>query len=815
MISVFQDLRYALRMLLKRPGFTAVAVLTLALGIGANTAIFSVVNAVVFRPLPYPGEDRIVVMQGTKPDHPTDKATNNTVSYLNFQDFQQQSQSFSGMAIVQTEEATLTGVGEPARVRMLLASEAIFDVLGVSPDLGRRFTTQDDAVGAGEGFNTVILSHDFWQARFGGDRDVIGRTLVLDGATHQVVGVMPAGVFPLRKEPVDLWVTVAYGGDAKKSGTMNGSRGYPAYAAMLARLKPDVSLEQAQAEMSNLAIGLAEAYPKANANRGILVTPLRDRFNRQARPLLLLLLGIVAAVLSIACANVANLLLARATARQREIAIRTMLGAGRWRIAQQLLVESLTLGALGGLLGLLLSLWGVDFLVTLMPADVPRLTGLSPDWRVMLFTFAAATISGLFCGLAPALSLSRNSLVEATGGRGVSGGAMPRLFRGALVTAQVAGAVVLLIGAGLLLKSFVKLTQVDPGFNVRNLLTAKVVLSSERYSKPHQKLAFYDSLLERVKQLPGVAGATLAQSVPLTNSDNGTKVGIVGRPVPEGEQPEARLRFIGLDYFATVGIPPLSGRDFTAFDTDKTTPVAIINRAFADQYFQGADPIGQKLQLGWGGDEPKEIVGVFGNVRHRGLDDRERPEMYVPLAQFATSDMSLLVRTQTDAEALTADVIARVRELDPELPVVDVRTLDQYRADTVALPRFTTLLMMIFAGLSLTLTAIGLYGVISYSVTQRTNEFGIRMALGAQQKDILRMVVAQGIKLVLAGLALGLLGAFYLSQLLQNLLFEVSPTDAVTFASVPLMLALVALAASYFPARRATKVDPIEALRHE
>ena len=813
MNSWLQDLRFGLRMLGKRPSLTMIAILTLALGIGANTAIFSVINAALFRALPYPKEEQLVLLRERKVGE--EERLSNAASYLNFQDWQAQAQSFQSLAIFQTGEATLTGEGEPARVRVVSASADIFNVLGIPPMMGRGFKPEENIPGAAEGLNPVILSYDCWQRRFAADRKIIGQTVTLDKQPFNVVGVMPAGIFPLQTEPIDFWITTAYGGDPQKQGTMNGSRGYRAYIAVLARLKDKVSLPQAQAEMTALSRGLAEKFPVNNKAYETSVVQVRELLVGKAKPLLFLLLGIVGAVLLIACANVANLLLARATTRQREMAIRAVLGASRWQIIRQLLSESLLLALIGGVLGLVISLWGVDLLVAALPADVPRITGLTPDWRVLLFTLGAAMLTGVLCGLAPALSASRHDLSVAMKEGGRSATPTRGRLRNVLVVGQIAVALILLVGAGLLLKSFWLLQRVDPGFDYRNVLTAKVVLSSERYKDAAQVRTFYDTLLTNTKALPGVEQASIAQSIPLTGNDNGTGFDILSRPAPKGQEPEARLRFIGLNYFATINVPQLNGRDFTERDDASAPPVMMINEAFVRQYFRGENPIGQKLQLGWGGDAPKEIIGVVGNVRHRGLDDQSRPEMYVPHAQFNTMDMTLLVKANTKPEALTQLITAEVRKLDPQLPITDIKTLDQYRADTVALPRFNLLVLSLFAGLALALTVIGLYGVISYAVTQRSSEIGVRMALGAQPLDILRMILQQGMGLVFIGVGLGLAGAWVVTRVMGSLLYEVSTSDPATFFSVALLLTLIAMLASFLPAYRATKVDPVIALRYE
>ncbi len=816
--NLFFDLRHSVRLLLKKPGFTLIAVLTLALGIGANTAIFSVINAVLLRPLPYPNESRLVVLQQTRADKPYD---DRGVSYLNFNDWQAQSQSFDSLAIVATDEATLTGEGEPVRVRGAVVSSGFFKTLGVAPRLGRAFTAADDLPGADGGFNSVILSDSGWRNRFGADPKIIGRKITVSEQAFTVVGVTPPGIIPLEKEPIDYWATVAVNGDAAKSGTANASRGYRAYIGVLARLKPGVTIAQARAEMETINRGLQEKYQASNGKAGVAITPLRDLVVGDVRSSLWLLFGIVGAVLLIACVNVANLLLARATTRQREIAIRSALGAGTRHIVQQLLGESLLLSLAGGLIGLLLSMWLIDVLMAMLPAEIPQITGLAPDWRVLLFTFGAALLTGMLCGLAPALTALRTNLTDAIkeGGRSASASSFTTLLRNSLVVGQIAIALVLLVGAGLLVKSLIRLHQVKPGFETGSILTMQMVLSGDRYldrqMKPERINAFLGELTGRVSRMPGVRDVSFAQCVPLTSVDNNTNFDIVERPAPKGDQSSAQLRFIGLNYFQTLSIPTLNGRDFSERDHPQAPPVVIVNEAFAREHFKGGDPIGQRLKLGWGGDEPKEIVGVVGNVRHRALSDAARPEMYVPQAQFANAGITLLVRSSLKLESLIAPIKKEIHALDPQLPITDIKTLDEFRADSLAVPRFNTLLLGLFAGLALLLTAVGLYGVMSYSVTQRTNEIGIRLALGAQIGDVLRLIIGQGMRLVVTGVLIGLAASIALTRLMASLLFEVSATDPLTFAGVASLLIGIVLLACYLPARRATKVDPMIALRRE
>ncbi len=812
------DLRNGVRVLLKKPGFTLIAVLTLSLGIGANTAIFSVVNAVLLRPLPFPNDTQLVVVQQMRTDKPDD---NRDVSYLNFTDWQAQSQSFAGLAIVGADEATLTGEGEPVRVRGAVVSADFFKTLGVAPQLGRAFAAADDLPGADGGFNSVVLTDSGWRNRFGGDPKIIGRKITLDEQAFTVVGVSPRGIIPLQKEPIDYWATVAVNGDAAKAGTANASRGYRPYLGVVARLKPGVSIEQARAEMQSIHRGLQEKYPAGNGKTGVMLTPLRDLVVGQARSSLWLLFGIVGAVLLIACVNVANLLLTAATARRREMAIRSALGAGARHIIRQMLCESLLLALAGGGAGLLLSMWLIEILVALLPADIPRISGLEPDWRVLLFTFGAAVLTGVLCGLVPAFTSLKINLTDAIkeGERGASASARVNLLRNGLVVGQIAVALVLLTGAGLLVKSLIRLHQVNPGFETGNILTMQMSLSGERYfskgMKPERINAFLDELTGRVSRLPGVRDVSFAQCVPLTSVENNTSFDIVERLAAKGEQPSAQLRFIGLNYFQTLDIPTRDGRDFTARDNPQAPPVVIVNEAFAREHFKGENPVGKRLKLGWGGDEPKEIVGVVGNVRHRALSDNARPEMYVPQAQFANAGITLLVRSTLKPETLVAPIKQAIYALDPQLPVTNIKSLDEYRVDSLSVPRFNTFLLSLFAGLALLLTAIGLYGVMSYAVTQRTNEIGIRLALGAQMNDVLRLILGQGMRLVTIGVLLGLSASVALTRFIDSWLFEVRATDPLTFAAIALLLVGIVLLACWIPARRATQVDPMLALRRE
>lgn len=815
--SLWNDLRYGGRMLLKRPGFTLIAVITLALGIGANTAIFSVINAMLFRPLPVADEDRVVAVQEFR----RDKTDGFGASYLDFIDWRSQSRSFSSISIVATDEVTLKTNGEPVRAVGAVVSADIFKTLGVSPYLGRNFTTEEDLPGTAEGVSPVILTYSAWQNRFGGNQKILGQQVVVDEKPYQVVGVTPPNLFPLQKEPIEFWITVAVNGSPNQKGSVNGSRGYRPYSGAVARLRPGISLQQAQAELDSILNTIKQNNPGVNEKLAVRVVKLRNLLVGDVRSMLWMLLAVVGVVLLIACVNVANLLLARATTRQRELAIRTALGASRWAIARQMLVEGLLLAGLGGAVGVLLSMWLVAGIMALLPAELPRLTTLSPDWRVLLFTIGASALVGVLCGLLPALTATKANVFDAIkdGGRAGAGGKLRGRLRTALVIGQVALAMVLLVSAGLLVNSLVRLNRVNPGYNTNNTLTAQLVLSGKRYydkdQKPERINAFLDSLTDRVKRLPGVSEVSYAQCVPLTATDNNTNFTIVERPNTPGETTVAQLRFVGVGYFDALNIPIKNGRVFTAGDNPKSPNVALVNEAFVRLHLNGESPVGKHLKMGWGGDDPKEIVGVVGDVRHRSLSDAARPEMYVPQAQFANAGVSLIVRTQVNPETLIGSITKEVRALDPEMPLTDVKTMATYRAEAMAVPRFNTFLLGVFSLLALALTLVGLYGVMSFSVTQRTQEIGIRMALGANANDVLRMVIQQGMKSVLVGVAIGLIVSMAVTRLMANLLYGVSATDPVTFVSIGLLLMMVALAACYLPARRATKVDPMIALRYE
>jgi len=809
METLLQDLRYSARMLRKSPGFTAVAALTLALGIGANTAIFSVVNAVLLRPYPYKDEDRLVWLWETSP--PGVHGSN--PSPANFLDWQKQNKVFEQLEAINVRDFNLIGDANPERMRGMVITHGLFSLLGVRPQIGRDFFPGEDRPGHS---NVAILSHELWQRRFGGDPNILNQSITLDDQQFTVIGVMPPSR-GLRWRDTDIWTPIAF-----TAAQAQNRRGYP--LNVIGRLKPEVTLEQARSEMSLIAGRLANQYSDTNAGWDVRVAPLLEDAVSEIRPSLQLLLGAVAFVLLIACANVANLLLARAAVRQKEIAVRTALGASRWRIVRQLLTESLLLSLAGGIIGLTLASWGLKIMMAMADIFWPRVMDLSLDVRILAFTTAITLLTGLSFGMVPALQVSKPNLNEMLkdAGRGSTEGGRRQIVRNALVVVEVAISLVLLVGAGLLMRSFIGLQKVDPGFDPKNALTVSISLPERKYPEKDRQAAFYSRLIERVSALPGVQAMGAASSVPFSNAHWG---GYFGRGFRveghAGAQAEDWTGYYSVspNYFRTMGIPLLRGRLFTELDTKGALRVAIINSTMAKRYFPNEDPIGKHIQLtSLFNNDPgvyREIVGIVGDVKSYGLGQDAPPQTYEPYTQESLPFMTLVARTAGDPTGLNEAIRREVLQLDKEQPIFSSETLDSLIAKSTGDQRFSMMLFGVFAAAAIALASVGLYGVMSYACAQRTHEVGIRMALGAQRRDVLGLILRQGLLLTLSGIAIGLIAAWAATRLLINMLYGVSATDLPTFAGVSLLLIGVALFACYIPARRATKVDPMVALRSD
>jgi putative ABC transport system permease protein len=807
--TLLQDIRYGTRMLWKSPGFMLVAIFTLALGIGANSAIFSVVNAVLLRPLPYKNPEALVKVNGELKRQGVDKEP---LSYPDYVDFKAQVQSLEHVAAYNQTSGALTGEGEPERLRGVNVSAELFPLLGVEPVTGRVFSAEDDRL---ESAPVVLLGHGFWQRRFGADPKVVGREIMLNGRSTTVLGVMPPDFnFPVQGLQRDYWSPLAP--SVGRRATERGSH----YLNVVAGLKQGFTLAQVAGESQSIAARLAEQYPESNTGYGLNVISAHEEIVKDVKPALLVLLGAVGFVLLIACANVANLLLARATGRQKEIAIRTALGASRLRVVRQLLTESVLLSLLGGSLGLLIAVWGVDLLMAASPADIPRVQEVGLDARALSFTLAISVLTGLIFGLAPALQASKLDLNETLkeGGRGSTEGLRRNRVRSLLVVSEIALSLVLLVSAGLLIKSFVRLLEVNPGFNPDHVLAAGVSLPPAKYTEEQKQAAFFRETLERLKASPGIVAAAAVHPLPMSGSNRVNTFQIGGRPIPNpGEEPEAGDRITTPDYFQAMGIPVLKGRVFNEHDSADAPPVLIVNETFARRFFPGEDPIGQRIIID-NEKNPKgnEIVGIVGDVRHKSLDVEGGAEYYRSYLQSPERSMSLVIRTQaTDPMSIASSIRGVVQQVDQDQPLSTIKTMEQLLAESVAQRHFNMLLLGIFSAVALVLAGIGIFGVMNYSVSQRTHEIGIRMALGAQAKDVLKMVVGQGMILALLGVVIGLVAAFALTRVMSNLLFGVSATDPLTFIGVSLLLAVIALLACYIPARRATRVDPMVALRYE
>lgn len=797
--SMLTDLRFALRQLLQHPSFTAVAVLTLALGIGACTAIFSVVNAVLLKPLEYPDSQRLIVIRETFPP----QFPEFSVAPANYRDWQQQADIFSHLYATRNASYNLTGDGDPVRLIGSRVTAQYFEALGVKPVIGRTFRAEEDAPGQDK---VVVLSYGFWQRKFGGRTSILSDSLQLNGESYAIAGVMPESFN--RNSRAEVYAPMAF---TDQDWASRGGH----YIAVGGRLKEGITPEQAQTRMALIAERLAAQYPDTNKGWGVKVIPLLEFTTRDLRVILFCLLGAVGALLLIACANVANLLLARATSRHREISIRTALGAQRWQVVRQLLIESLLLACCGGLLGLLAARFGLNALLALAPSDLPRAKEIGLDGGALFFTTLLILVTGFGFGLVPALQSVKINLVGALkeGGRGGSDGSR-HFARHSLVVAEIALAVVLLIGAGLLIRSFARLQSVNPGFNPSDALMVNFSIPATKYPTPQKQFAFADAVRERFAALPGVTAVAATNVLPFSGSDYVLGFTINGRPpLAPSDVPSCNYFSIQPDYFKAMGIPLLRGRFFTSQDREGAARVAIISKALADQYFPGEDPLGKQINITNGPDAWREIVGVVGDVKAYSLDRDTAVQAYEPMAQVPFAFMSFAVRTSGPQTSLPAALRREVYAVDKDQPVFRIESLESLVLASSARQRFAMTLFALFSGIALVLAGIGIYGVMSYSVSQRTGEFGIRMALGAQPADLLRLVLGQGARLTALGIGVGLVGALAAARVVQSILFQTGARDPLTFALIAGLLACVALAACLIPALRATGVDPVVALR--
>lgn len=801
MDTLLQDIRYGIRGLFKRPGFTAVALIALALGIGANTAIFSLVNAVLLRPLPFAEPDRLIWVFGNI----RNGGNRASVAPLDFLDFRAQNTTFEQFAasIAVPVPLNLTGSGEPERLSAAAVTGNYFQALGVAPALGRGFQIDNEQPAHNQ---VAVLSYALWQKRFGGDPAIVGKTVTLDGKESEVIGVMSQGfTFP---QTAELWIPINF----DRGPEMKQRKAH--FMRPIGRLKPGISVAQAQADTDAIARHLEEQYPATNTGWSLRLVPLREQLVGNIRPTLFLLFGAVGFVLLIACANVANLLLVRAAARHKEIALRAALGAGRFRIVRQMITESVLLALMGGALGALLAVWGVELLVKLSAGSIPPTAQVNIDLTVLAFTLGVSLLTGVLFGLAPALRSLKVNLSESLkeGGRSVGEGSRNRT-RSVLVVIESAIAVVLLIGAGLLIRSFVQLQNTSPGFDAHNVLTMRIDLPREKYPNPEKAGAFFAQLEDRLEGLPGVETVGLVTELPLSGQPNDMPFTIEGRPPASPDQGlGADFRRVNQQYLKSLRIPLLRGRNFTEQEARESARVVVISDLLATEIFPGEEPLGKRLVMGFD-EKPFEIIGIAGDIRHRSMESNPLPAMYLPTIQ--TPWMNLVIRTQADPANLTAAVRNEVKAIDPDQPVAAVRTMEEWVDTSVAAPRYRTSLLGALALVALVLASTGIYGVMSYSVTQRTHEIGVRMALGARRRDVLQLVVRQGMTLVVIGIVIGIAGAIALTRVMSTLLFGVTAKDPVTFVVVAALLTLVAFVACYVPAQRATKVDPLVALRYE
>ena len=810
MSALLTDLRFGARMLLKNPAVTIIALLALTLGIGANTAIFSVVNAVLLRGFPYANPEQLALVWEKRQGGRTDQ---NVINLGNFSDWKEQNQVFSDMAVFFDRSFNLTSDGEPEEVPVQFATTNLFSVLGANAALGRTFGPDD---GVDPQAPVALISYGLWQRRFGGDGQIVGRKITLNNLPTTVIGVMPAQFgWHIQKgtqvsKPADIWVPFHIVNE------LRARRGR--FASAVARMKPGVTIEQAQREMDTIAARLEQQYPEFNKIWGVNVVPLRTQFTGEIRRPLLILLGAVGFVLLIACANVANLLLARASARRKEIAVRAGLGASRWRIARQLLTESVLLSVIGGTLGVLVAWWGTKALVALSPPALIDLQRVSVNLPVLGFTLGLAVLTGLVFGLVPAWEATRFDLHDSLkeGGKNVGGGASGHRLRSLFVITQVALALVLLVGAGLLVRSFNRLQSVDPGFNPRSLLTVRVSLPISRYQEDPKRIDFFKQAIARMKAIPGVEAVGAINTPPFTGLYSGTTVEVDGQKLPPDQQLKTGVCVTDANYFQTMQIPLKQGRFYTEQEATEMRHVVLVNETFVKKNLGGANPLGRKLTIYMKDDNvPTEIIGVVGDNKHLGLDTAVEPMAFWPHPELVYPGMTMVLRTNGDATAVAPAAREVIRTLDPLQPIGEISTMESLLSVSVARSRFSASLLAVFSFVALIMAAVGIYGVMSYSVLQRTHEIGIRMALGAQRLDVLKLVVLKGVVLALIGVAAGLAASFALTRLIATLLFEVTATDTLTFAAVSVGLFVVTLLACYLPARRATRVDPLKALRYE
>jgi len=797
MDTFFQDIRYGLRVLLRSPGFTFVAVIALALGIGANSAIFSVVNSVLLRPLPYRDAGRLAFLWDVQEKDRT------PVAFQEYDFWREQNKSFEYIAASFNTNYILTGIGEPERIRAFRMSSSVFPTLGINAVLGRTFRPDEDQPGREP---VVVLSNAFWKNRMGSDPAVVGKSLTLSGRSYTIIGVVPPdpGTMLTRAE---LFTPLSLDGTKVNRGTH--------FMTVIGKLKPGFTTAQAQADLNTIA----ENYRKQNSTtHGVNVVALQELIVGDSKSIILILFGAVGFVLLIACANVANLLLARAAARQKEIALRSAIGAGRSRIVRQLLTESILLSAIGGAGGIALAYAGLKVLVNLSPANIPRVKEIGLDGRVVLFTVLLSIITGIVFGIVPSLQASRTSLSESLKGTGrsSSAGHGSTSVRGALIVAEIALTLVLLIGAGLLIKSFERLSSQNPGFNPSNVLTMELSLPPSKYGQEPQQAAFFTDLLGRTRALPGVEYAGVINNLPLGGSGSNGDFEIEGHaPFPQGQEPIAEKYVTSPGYFQAMGISLLKGRFFTESDAKGTLPVVIINQSLAKQMWPNDDAIGKRIRVGWLNQDWQEVIGVVNDTKHESLEAQNSMETYLPFQQTPVSDLTLVVRAASTPMSLVGAVKSQVLAVDKDQPVYNIQTLEQVMSDSLAPRKFNMLLLAIFAGIALILAAVGIYGVMAYSVNQRTQEIGIRMALGAQRADVLKLVVGQGMILTAVGVGIGLVAALLLTRVIASLLFGITATDFSTFSIISVILALVAFIACYLPGLRATRVDPMVALRYE